>query len=168
MRLLNSWLRGGFQDTINESKYWLDSSKRIRPGFRTLRTALVGVIITVMAGIVMPTISSEAAPDVVKLVVHYQRPVGDYTGWNLWLWKYSSNNAIDKSIDPKGVSVDWNFGITSAQSRDKTRFDLRSYFMKLLDSDALRIYDATRLDHGLIAFKVLLIRACAISISCAA
>ena len=65
--------------------------------------ALIALLIPALAAITVPSISAAAAPDVVKLVVHYQRPAGDYAGWNLWLWKNSSNDANDKTIDPKGV-----------------------------------------------------------------
>ena len=99
---------------------------RIQPGLKTSRTALVGLLIPVLIGIVMPAISSAAAPDVVKLVVHYQRPAADYAGWNLWLWKNSSNNAIDKSIDPKGVQFngDDSFGkVLTLEIPDMKGFD---------------------------------------------
>ena len=76
---------------------------RITTANKSLRTSLTAILITAVASIAVPAISSAAAPDVVKLVVHYQRPAGDYTGWNLWLWKNSSVNTNDKSIDPKGV-----------------------------------------------------------------
>ncbi len=126
---------------------------RIQPGFRTPRTALVGLLITVLAGIVMPAISSAAAPDVVKLVVHYQRPAGDYAGWNLWLWKNSSNNAIDKSIDPKGVQFngDDSFGkVLTLEIPDMKGFDdigiivrLNDWAQKDIDADRfISVFDA--------------------------
>ena len=126
---------------------------RIQPGFKTPRTALVGLLITVLAAIVMPAISSAAAPDVVKLVVHYQRPAGDYAGWNLWLWKNSSNNAIDKSIDPKGVQFngDDSFGkVLTLEIPDMKSFDdigiivrLNDWAEKDVDADRfISIFDA--------------------------
>ena len=44
-----------------------------------------------------------AAPETVTLTVHYQRPGGDYTGWNLWIWKNSDNNSLDTPISQSGV-----------------------------------------------------------------
>ena len=76
---------------------------RIQSATKAARIAFAGLLIAAFAGATLPAISSAAAPDVVKLVVHYQRPAGDYTGWNLWLWKNSSVNTNDKSIDSKGV-----------------------------------------------------------------
>ncbi|MDO8646024.1 MAG: type I pullulanase [Candidatus Planktophila sp.] len=126
---------------------------RIQPGIRTPRTALVGLLITVLAAIVMPTISSAAAPDVVKLVVHYQRPAADYAGWNLWLWKNSSNNALDKSIDPKGVQFngDDSFGkVLTLEIPDMKGFDdigiivrLNDWAQKDVDADRfISVFDA--------------------------
>jgi pullulanase len=126
---------------------------RIRSGFRTPRTVLVGLLITVLAGIVMPAISAAAAPDVVKLVVHYQRPAGDYAGWNLWLWKNSSNNANDKSIDPKGVQFngDDSFGkVLTLEIPDMKGFDdigiivrLNDWAQKDVDADRfISVFDA--------------------------
>ncbi|MFM8844238.1 MAG: type I pullulanase, partial [Actinomycetota bacterium] len=44
-----------------------------------------------------------AAPDNVTLTVHYQRPGGDYNGWNLWVWKNSDNNSLDTPVSQTGV-----------------------------------------------------------------
>lgn len=44
-----------------------------------------------------------AAPDNVTLTVHYQRPGGDYNGWNLWIWKNSDNNSLDTPVSQTGV-----------------------------------------------------------------
>ena len=44
-----------------------------------------------------------AAPETVTLTVHYQRPGGDYNGWNLWIWKNSDNNSLDTPISQTGV-----------------------------------------------------------------
>ena len=126
---------------------------RIRLGFRTPRTALVGLLITVLAGFVMPAISSAAAPDVVNLVVHYQRPAGDYAGWNLWLWKNSSNNANDKPIDLKGVQFNGedSFGkVLTLEIPDMKGFDdigiivrLNDWAQKDVDADRfISVFDA--------------------------
>ena len=53
-----------------------------------------------------------AAPDSIKLTIHYQRPGGDYTGWNLWIWKNSDNDSLDKPVSTSGVQFigDDDFG----------------------------------------------------------
>ncbi|NBP22403.1 MAG: hypothetical protein EBV39_03195, partial [Actinobacteria bacterium] len=63
-----------------------------------LLTALLSVIALLLTGI--PAL---AAPDSIKLTVHYQRPGGDYNGWNLWIWKNSDNNSLDTPISQTGV-----------------------------------------------------------------
>ncbi len=69
----------------------------------TFRLTLVTLLASALSAFALPSISSAAAPDVVKLVIHYQRPAGDYTGWNLWLWRNSLVNTNDKTLDTKGV-----------------------------------------------------------------
>lgn len=49
-----------------------------------------------------------AAPDNVTLTVHYQRPGGDYNGWNLWIWKNSDNNSLDTPVSQTGVQFTGN------------------------------------------------------------
>ena len=126
---------------------------RNRSVTRSSRIALAGLLIATLAGVTLPAISSAAAPDVVKLVVHYQRPAGDYAGWNLWLWKNSSNNAIDKSIDPKGVQFngDDSFGkVLTLEIPDMKSFDdigiivrLNDWAEKDVDADRfISIFDA--------------------------
>jgi pullulanase len=44
-----------------------------------------------------------AVPDTVTLTIHYQRPGGDYNGWNLWIWKNSDNNSLDTPVSQTGV-----------------------------------------------------------------
>ena len=70
---------------------------------RKLSIALFAVIALVFNA--MPVV---AAPDNVTLTVHYQRPGGDYTGWNLWLWKNSDNNSLDTPISQTGVQFTGN------------------------------------------------------------
>ncbi|MTA80636.1 MAG: hypothetical protein F2954_04770, partial [Actinobacteria bacterium] len=109
---------------------------RTQPGTRNPRIALVGLLITVLAAIALPTVSSAAAPDVVKLVVHYQRPAADYAGWNLWLWKNSSNNTLDKSIDSKGVQFNGedSFGkVLTLDIPDMSGFDDIGIIVRLND-----------------------------------
>ena len=120
---------------------------------KNLRNGLVGLLIATLSGIVLPAISAAAAPDVVKLVVHYQRPAADYAGWNLWLWKNSSNNANDKSIDPKGVQFngDDSFGkVLTLEIPDMKSFDdigiivrLNDWAEKDIDADRfISVFDA--------------------------
>jgi len=126
---------------------------RIQSGLKAPRTALIRLLVTVLAGVVMPAISSAAAPDVVKLVVHYQRPAGDYAGWNLWLWKNSSNNANDKPVDAKGVQFngDDSFGkVLTLEISDMKGFDdigiivrLNDWAQKDVDADRfISVFDA--------------------------
>ena len=75
----------------------------MRTSPKSLRLILATLLAIAVPAVALPSISSAAAPDVVKLVIHYQRPAGDYTGWNLWLWKNSLVNTNDKSLDTKGV-----------------------------------------------------------------
>jgi pullulanase len=75
----------------------------MRTSHKSLRLILATLLAIALPAVALPSISSAAAPDVVKLVIHYQRPAGDYTGWNLWLWKNSLVNTNDKSLDTKGV-----------------------------------------------------------------
>ena len=75
----------------------------MRTATKSFRSILVSLMAIAISAVALPSISSAAAPDVVKLVIHYQRPAGDYTGWNLWLWKNSLVNTNDKTLDSKGV-----------------------------------------------------------------
>ena len=65
---------------------------------KKLLSALVSVIALLLSGI-----PAFAAPDSIKLTVHYQRPGGDYNGWNLWIWKNSDNNSLDTPVSQTGV-----------------------------------------------------------------
>ncbi len=127
---------------------------RITSAPKNLRNGLVGLLFAALAGIVLPSISTAAAPDVVKLIVHYQRPAADYTGWNLWLWKNSSNNANDKPVDPKGVQFngDDGFGkVLTIEIPDMKSFDdigiiirLNDWAEKDIDADRfISTFDAT-------------------------
>lgn len=49
------------------------------------------------------SIPAIAAPEEVKLTVHYNRPAGDYAGWNLWLWKNLDNPGKDVDVASGGV-----------------------------------------------------------------
>jgi pullulanase len=61
---------------------------------------LVALIAVFTCG--LPTIAS-AIPATINLTVHYQRPGGDYQGWNLWIWKNLTSGA-DVDVDANGVT----------------------------------------------------------------
>ncbi len=65
-----------------------------------------------VASLLLSVVPALAAPDSIKLTVHYQRPGGDYNGWNLWIWKNSDNNSLDTPISQTGVQFtgDDDFG----------------------------------------------------------
>lgn len=66
--------------------------------------ASIAAIFTTMSG-VLPAV---AVPDTVTLTVHYQRPSGDYNGWNLWIWKNSDRDSLDTPISSTGVQFTGN------------------------------------------------------------
>ena len=57
------------------------------------------VVLTILSS----AIPAVAVPDTVTLTVHYQRPGGDYNGWNLWIWRNSDNSSLDSPISLTGV-----------------------------------------------------------------
>ena len=61
---------------------------------------LVALIAVFTCG--LPAIAS-AIPATINLTVHYQRPGGDYQGWNLWIWKNLTSGA-DVDVDANGVT----------------------------------------------------------------
>jgi pullulanase len=61
---------------------------------------LVALIAVFTCG--LPAIAS-AIPATINLIVHYQRPGGDYQGWNLWIWKNLTSGA-DVDVDSNGVT----------------------------------------------------------------
>jgi len=69
---------------------------------------LVALIAVFTCG--LPAIAS-AIPATINLTVHYQRPGGDYQGWNLWIWKNLTSGA-DVDVDSNGVTFtsDDDFG----------------------------------------------------------
>ncbi len=67
-----------------------------------MKSRLALVLLTILSLLGSP-IQAIAAPETVKLTVHYNRPGGDYTGWNLWIWKNSDNNSLDKPISTTGT-----------------------------------------------------------------
>ena len=68
-----------------------------------VKSRIALAILTIAALMVSP-IQSIAAPESVKLTVHYNRPSGDYNGWNLWIWKNSDNNSLDVPISTTGIA----------------------------------------------------------------
>jgi len=44
-----------------------------------------------------------ATPNEIKLTIHYNRPAGDYSGWNLWIWKNSERDTQDSPVSSSGV-----------------------------------------------------------------
>ena len=81
-----------------------------------MRTQTVSKKIQVLVALIavftcgLPAIAS-AIPATVNLTVHYQRPGGDYQGWNLWIWKNLTSGA-DVDVDSNGVNFtsDDDFG----------------------------------------------------------
>ena len=68
-----------------------------------LLTALASILT-----ILTSALPAVAAPDTVTLTVHYQRPGGDYNGWNLWIWKNSDKDSLDTPISSNGVQFTGN------------------------------------------------------------
>jgi pullulanase len=64
---------------------------------------LVGVAIAGVLLIATLPQMAYATPPTVHLIVHYQRPGDDYTGWNLWLWKNVAGTAGDVAVSSTGV-----------------------------------------------------------------
>ena len=72
----------------------------------------------------LPAIAT-AVPATVNLTVHYQRPAGDYQGWNLWLWKNLTSGS-DVDVDTNGVNFtsDDDFGkIAKVQISGMDKFE---------------------------------------------
>lgn len=60
-------------------------------------------VILITLGLLIATTPAIAAPDEVKLTIHYNRAAADYNGWNLWIWKNSDNNSQDVSVSTTGI-----------------------------------------------------------------
>ena len=73
---------------------------RLLSGISTRLITVVLLAATSMFG--LNPIANAANPPIVKLTVHYQRVAGDYTGWNLWLWR---NVAVgtDSDVNAEGI-----------------------------------------------------------------
>ena len=62
----------------------------------------LSAILAILA-IGLPTVSSAANPETIKLTVHYQRTDADYTSWNLWIWK-NLLTGTDVDVNKAGVT----------------------------------------------------------------
>jgi pullulanase len=73
-------------------------------------TAVPGILIS--AAIIFSALPALAVPDEIKLTVHYNRSAGDYSGWNLWIWKNSERDSQDVPVSTTGVqfTADDDFG----------------------------------------------------------
>ena len=99
---------------------------RISSARKSVRLSIVSLVIIALSAIALPSISSAVTPELVKLIVHYQRPANDYTGWNLWLWKNKAGTADDVTIDTNGVKFngDDSFGkVLTLDIPDMKSFD---------------------------------------------
>lgn len=78
-----------------------------------MKLRAVGILSTFISfALAFTTLPALAAPDEIKLTVHYNRPAGDYSGWNLWIWKNSERDAQDSPVSSSGVQFtsDDDFG----------------------------------------------------------
>jgi pullulanase len=57
----------------------------------------------VSLAVILTSLPALAIPDEIKLTVHYNRPAGDYSGWNLWIWKNSERDAQDSPVSSSGI-----------------------------------------------------------------
>ena len=72
---------------------------QLLPNSKTLKHALAvftSLVISVAGGLVAAPPALAAIPDSVNVTVHYNRPNGDYTGWNVFVWK-NMNSGTDGS-----------------------------------------------------------------------
>ncbi|HEX7405825.1 MAG TPA: type I pullulanase [Candidatus Nanopelagicaceae bacterium] len=85
-----------------------------------------------------------ATPSTVHLVIHYQRPGDDYTGWNLWLWKNVPDNSKDVTISTSGVEFNGSdsFGkVLALDITDMQNFDNVGIIIRLNNWAAKDIAD---------------------------
>ncbi|MEI9907071.1 MAG: pullulanase-associated domain-containing protein [Actinomycetota bacterium] len=68
---------------------------------KSFRLTAIGAI-TALIAVALPSLAF-ATPNTIHLTVHYQRAGGDYTGWNLWLWKNVSASTGDVDVSATGV-----------------------------------------------------------------
>ena len=93
----------GFARVINRLQQPRTAISTLDKRIFSVKSRIALVLLTIFALVGSP-IQSIAAPETVKLTVHYNRPGGDYTGWNLWIWKNSDNNSLDTPISSTGVA----------------------------------------------------------------
>ena len=53
--------------------------------------------------VIFAALPALATPNEIKLTIHYNRPAGDYSGWNLWIWKNSERDTQDSPVSSSGV-----------------------------------------------------------------
>ena len=64
---------------------------------------LIFLIVATTGFLSLPIPASAANPPVVTLTVHYQRTDGEYSNWNLWLWR-NLTNGTDSDVNKAGVA----------------------------------------------------------------
>lgn len=108
-----------------------------QPAFRLLSV----VISLTLSFLALPAL---ATPDEIKLTVHYNRPAGDYTGWNLWIWKNSDRDAQDSPISTSGVQFtgDDEFGrVATVTLKEMSSFKDVGIIVRLNDWSAKDVSD---------------------------
>lgn len=65
--------------------------------------ALTVLSLFVSLALTVTSLPALAIPNEISLTVHYNRPAGDYSGWNLWIWKNSERDAQDSPVSSSGV-----------------------------------------------------------------
>ena len=51
-------------------------------------------------------VQTQNSIEVRKLTIRYHRPSGDYTNWNIWIWRNSDDNSKDSLISSSGVNFE--------------------------------------------------------------
>jgi pullulanase len=106
--------------------------------------ALLILSTLVSFALALTSLPALAVPDEIKLTVHYNRPAGDYSGWNLWIWKNSDRDAKDSPISTSGVQFtgDDDFGkVASVTLTGMSTFKDVGIIVRLNDWSAKDISD---------------------------
>lgn len=106
--------------------------------------ALLILSTLVSFALALTSLPALAVPDEIKLTVHYNRPAGDYSGWNLWIWKNSDRDAQDSPISTSGVQFtgDDDFGkVASVTLTGMSTFKDVGIIVRLNDWSAKDISD---------------------------
>jgi hypothetical protein len=69
---------------------------------KALTRAITIAIIVIVSSTSLNSFANAANPSTIKLTVHYQRSGGDYSGWELWLWR-NLINGTDSDVSQTGV-----------------------------------------------------------------